>query len=64
MDWLERMNSAMSYIEENLANEIDLEEVAKLAYCSAYHFPRVFSFMVGGIISGVYQTETPFPCRF
>lgn len=47
MDWLERMNSAMSYIEENLANEIDLEEVAKLAYCSAYHFPRVFSFMVG-----------------
>lgn len=47
VDWLERMNRAMDYIEENLANEIDLKEVAKLACCSTYHFPRMFSSMAG-----------------
>jgi hypothetical protein len=31
MDWLEIMNSAMSYIEENLVSEIDLKTVAGVA---------------------------------
>ena len=41
------MNKAMSYIEENLSNKIDLKEVAKLACCSTYHFPRMFSSIAG-----------------
>ncbi len=44
MDWLERMNSAIHYIEENLADEIDINEAAKIACCSVYHFQRIFSF--------------------
>ncbi len=27
MDWLERMNRSVDYIEENLAGEIDYKEV-------------------------------------
>ncbi len=46
MDWLERMNGAISYIEDNLDNEIDFEEIAKIACCSTYHFQRMFSFIV------------------
>ncbi len=46
MDWLEKMNGAISYIEENLDNEIDFEQVAKIACCSTYHFQRMFSFIV------------------
>ncbi|MCB9445948.1 MAG: AraC family transcriptional regulator [Ardenticatenaceae bacterium] len=45
MDSLERMNQAMAYIEENLADEIDMQQVEKLALCSAYHFRRMFSFL-------------------
>jgi AraC family transcriptional regulator len=47
MDLLSRMNSAMAYIEENLTNDIDYSEVAKIAYCSEYHFKRMFSFLSG-----------------
>jgi AraC family transcriptional regulator len=44
MDWLERMNGAIDYIEDNLADEIDLKEAAKIACCSVYHFQRIFTF--------------------
>lgn len=47
MDMLESMNEAMRYIEENLAEEIDFKEVARRAYCSEYHFKRMFSFLAG-----------------
>lgn len=41
------MNQALTYIEENLADEIDLQQVEKLALCSEYHFRRMFSFLAG-----------------
>ena len=47
MDSLKRMNDALNYIEENLDNEINLKEVARLALCSEYHFQRMFSFLSG-----------------
>lgn len=47
MDSLKNMNAAMQYIEENLTHEIDFKEVAKIAYCSEYHFKRMFSFLAG-----------------
>ncbi|MFZ7104313.1 MAG: AraC family transcriptional regulator [Peptococcaceae bacterium] len=47
MDSLDRMNQALSYIEENLTNDIDLKEAARLALCSEYHFQRMFSFLAG-----------------
>ncbi|ASB53918.1 MULTISPECIES: AraC family transcriptional regulator [Bacillus] len=47
MDSLKRMNSALTYIEENLTNDIDFKEAARLAFCSEYHFKRMFSFLTG-----------------
>ncbi|WP_347940313.1 AraC family transcriptional regulator [Peribacillus simplex] len=47
MDLLKNMNGAIKFIEENLTNEIDFKEVARLAYCSEYHFKRMFSFLAG-----------------
>ena len=46
MDWIERMNSALEYIERNLPNEIDYELIAQKVYCSSYNFQRVFSFIL------------------
>ncbi|GGE02966.1 AraC family transcriptional regulator [Paenibacillus nasutitermitis] len=45
MDWLERMNRAMDYMELNLAGEIELSEVARRACCSSHQFQRMFSFI-------------------
>ena len=51
MDSLKTMNEALSYIEENLTNEIDIKEVARIALCSEYHFQRMFSFLAGVSLS-------------
>ena len=47
MDTLSSMNNAMVYIEEHLTEDIDYSEVSKIAYCSEYHFKRMFSFLSG-----------------
>lgn len=51
MDSLKKMNEALSYIEENLSNDIDLKEIARIALCSEYHFQRMFSFLAGVTLS-------------
>ncbi len=52
MDWLEKMNAAMDYIEGHLTEEIDYKEVARKARCSDYHFRRMFPFITGVSLSG------------
>lgn len=47
MDWLDRMNSAVDYIESNLDGEISYDRAAQIACCSTYHFQRMFSFIAG-----------------
>ena len=51
MDSLERMNQALAYIEENLADQIDFKQAERLALCSEYHFRRMFSFLAGVSLS-------------
>jgi AraC family transcriptional regulator len=51
VDSLERMNQALAYIEENLAGEIDFQQVERLALCSEYHFRRMFSYLAGVTLS-------------
>ncbi|MDR6552634.1 helix-turn-helix domain-containing protein [Paenibacillus qinlingensis] len=51
MDWLERMNSAIAYIETNLADEISYDKIAQIACCSTYHFQRMFPFITGVSLS-------------
>lgn len=46
MNWFERMNDAMGYIEDNLYGEIDYSTAAERAQCSASNFHRMFAFIV------------------
>ncbi|MEQ6390008.1 hypothetical protein RZN22_11845 [Bacillaceae bacterium S4-13-58] len=62
MDWLQRMNAALDYIEENLAKEIKLEIVAQKAGCSVFHFQRMFSFHNRHSFVRVYKTKKINPC--
>jgi AraC family transcriptional regulator len=45
MEWIERLNGAINYIEEHLGEDIDLNEASKIACCSTYHFQRMFAYM-------------------
>jgi AraC family transcriptional regulator len=45
MEWIERLNSAVNYIEENIRETIDLAEVSKITCCSTYHFQRMFAYI-------------------
>lgn len=47
MEWIERLNDAISYIEEHLTDEIDMEQLGRIACCSSYHFQRMFTYMAG-----------------
>lgn len=51
MEWLERMNRAIDYIETNLTENVELSEVARLACCSSYQFQRMFSFITDVTLS-------------
>ncbi len=43
MSWLEKMNSVIDYIEENLDNEIDTYKIAEISCYSVTTFQRMFS---------------------
>ena len=47
MEWVERLNQSMHYIEEHLTGEIDYEQLGRIACCSAYHYQRMFTYMAG-----------------
>ena len=51
MDWMNRLDESLRYIERNLTGKIDYGELARIAYCSEYHYQRIFSYMVGVSLS-------------
>lgn len=48
---MKHLNLAMRYIESKLDGDIDFDKVAQLAYCSEYHFRRMFSSLSGMSLS-------------
>ena len=50
MEWINRFNRAVAYLEEHL-EEPDLREASKIACCSPYHFQRMFSLLAGTPLS-------------
>lgn len=47
MEWVDRLNQSMHYIEEHLVSEMDYDQLAQIACCSTYHFQRMFTYMAG-----------------
>lgn len=42
MDWITSLNNAITYVENHLTDEIDLDKVSQVAYSSTYHFQTMF----------------------
>ncbi len=51
MEWIDRLNQSIIYIENNIEGEIDYNEAAKIACCSTFHFQRMFSYIAGVTLS-------------
>ncbi|HHY82757.1 MAG TPA: helix-turn-helix transcriptional regulator [Clostridiales bacterium] len=47
MGWIEGIQRAIEYIEDNLTEELDIQDIAEKAFVSAFHFQRVFSTLCG-----------------
>lgn len=51
MEWVERLENTLEYIETHLTEEISIKEIARIACCSEFHYQRIFSYMVGSPLS-------------
>ncbi len=51
MDWLNTMKNAIQYMEDRLDGEIDVEEAARAACSSKFHFQRMFHMLTGVTIA-------------
>lgn len=51
VDWLKRMNAAIDLMEQKMDETLDIEEIAKVAYSSPFHFQRMFHMLTGMTIS-------------
>jgi len=47
MEWLNKMNDAIDYIEANINEKIDYTQAASIACCSLSRFQNMFLFIVG-----------------
>lgn len=52
LDYVHRVNRAIDHVTQNLAAPLQLEEVARVACFSPYHFHRVFRALVGETLHG------------
>lgn len=53
MDWQNKLNRVIDYLENNMREDIDLEEAARYAGYSLWEFQRIFSFLTNTTV-GVY----------
>ena len=45
--WAEGIQIALQYIEDNLTEDLQIEDIAAKAYVSSFHFQRIFSVLCG-----------------
>jgi AraC family transcriptional regulator len=47
VDFLRRMTEVIDYIEAHIADDFNLNDVARIVCCNAYQFGRIFSYVIG-----------------
>ena len=45
--WIDGMQNAINYIEENITEDLNVENIAACSCVSAFHFQRIFSVLCG-----------------
>jgi len=47
MNWIEGMSEAIAYIEANLTEPLEIDQIAKRAYVSPFYFQKAFGLLCG-----------------
>lgn len=47
MNWMTSTEQAIEYIENHITERLDYDDIASAAFCSSYHFQRMFSVFAG-----------------
>ncbi|KGE18528.1 AraC family transcriptional regulator [Paenibacillus wynnii] len=47
LEWLIRMKDALEYMESKMEDSLNIEEIAKVACSSTFHFQRMFNMLTG-----------------
>lgn len=47
LNWITSTEQAIEYIESNITEKLDYDDIAAAAFCSSYHFQRMFSVFAG-----------------
>ena len=59
MNWIQSMQTAITYIEKNITNDLNIEKVAESVYSSSANFQRVFSIITGMTIGEIFKKFCP-----
>lgn len=59
MDWIERLNNALEYIEEHLEDEENIIDIASAANTSHFHFQRMFAVITGITVAEYIRRRMP-----
>jgi hypothetical protein len=60
MEWLDAMNKAVEYLEDNITERLDIEKAAKIALSSTFHFQRMYHMITGTIALPGTKIDTHF----
>ena len=58
MDWIDKWNEALEMLEKSLTTEISLDDIARTACCTTFHFQRMQS------VIGKQTSRTKLVCIF
>jgi AraC family transcriptional regulator len=47
LDWIIGIQNAINYIEDNITEDLDYDDIAKVSFSSLFHFQRVFVILCG-----------------
>jgi AraC family transcriptional regulator len=47
LDWIIGIQNAINYIEDNITEDLDYDDIAKVSFSSLFHFQRVFGILCG-----------------
>ncbi|MHB1456610.1 MAG: helix-turn-helix transcriptional regulator [Armatimonadota bacterium] len=61
MNWIQSLSKAIDYIENNLGEEIDIDEISRQVYSSSSHFQFIFHVVIGMTI-GEYIRNRRLSC--
>ena len=61
MNWIQSLSKAIDYIENNLSEEIDIDEISRQVYSSSSHFQFIFHVVIGMTI-GEYIRNRRLSC--